>query len=84
MAYEQKPGTGSIFRNERKEKESHPDYRGTILTPDGRSYDLSLWVKTSQKGKKYFSVSCQEPYQKDEASKPQQEAHTDTTDDLPF
>lgn len=60
MAYELKNGQGNIFKNN-KASENHPDYRGTIKTPEGKEYDLALWVKEGQKGK-YFSVSVQEPY----------------------
>lgn len=63
--FEQKNGTGSIFKNENKTKESHPDYRGSILTPTGEKFDLSLWLKTAKSGKKYFSVSVQPPYKKE-------------------
>ena len=35
MAYEHREGQGSLFKNGKKEKESHPDYRGDAMTlPD--------------------------------------------------
>jgi uncharacterized protein (DUF736 family) len=80
MAYEQKPGQGSIFKNEKKAKDTHPDYNGTILDPNGNKWDLSLWVKESTTGKKYFSVSVKEPYVKDSAPA----TTTETDNDLPF
>lgn len=84
--YEQKAGQGAIFKNEKKEKETHPDYRGNFKGLDGKDYEISLWLKTAQSGKKYFSVSVQEPYKKDAApAKPQDPA--DLLDDdggLPF
>jgi len=46
---------GALFRNNRKEKDSHPDHTGT-LNVDGVEYWLSAWVKESQKGK-FFSLS---------------------------
>ena len=63
--FEQKNGTGSIFKNESKTKDTHPDYRGSIVTPTGEKLDLSLWVKKLKNGKSYFSVSVQPPYKKE-------------------
>jgi uncharacterized protein (DUF736 family) len=47
---------GSTFKNDRKEKETHPDYTGTCQI-DGKEYYISTWVKESKSGKKYFSHS---------------------------
>ena len=58
MSYEQKDGQGSLFRNENKETEQHPDYRGSIKI-DGREYWLSSWLKQAKNGKKYMSLSAQ-------------------------
>lgn len=55
MAYEQRDNSGSLFRNERKEQDNHPDYAGTIMVA-GVEYWLNGWLKTSQKGK-FFSLS---------------------------
>lgn len=30
MSYQQKENSGAIFKNDRKEKETHPDYTGII------------------------------------------------------
>ncbi len=48
---------GVLFKNDRKEKESHPDYKGSINV-DGVDYWLSAWLKEGQKGK-FFSMSIQ-------------------------
>jgi hypothetical protein len=31
MAYEHKENKGSIFKNDRKEKDTHPDYTGQLM-----------------------------------------------------
>jgi hypothetical protein len=56
MGYEQKPNSGSLFKNDRKETDQHPDYTGT-LDVDGRQFWLSSWVRTTSAGKKYLSLA---------------------------
>jgi hypothetical protein len=55
MAYVPKEGSGSLFKNDRKTTETHPDYTGTIMV-NGKVHYLSGWVKESTKGK-FFSIS---------------------------
>lgn len=50
MAYEQRDNSGSIFNNDRKEKDTHPDRTGTAMI-DGVMYYVSGWIKESTKGK---------------------------------
>lgn len=82
MAYELKNGQGNIWKNNNKASENHPEYKGTIKTPEGKEYDLALWVKQGQKGK-YFSVSIQEPYRGQDQPQTTQATNEDN-DDLPF
>lgn len=64
---DRKPGTGAIFKNERKENEKHPDYRGVIISPKGEEMQVALWLKAAQTtGKKYFSVAASTPYRESE------------------
>lgn len=82
MAYEQKPNTGTLFTNERKAAENHPDYTGKLLI--GRdllqklaaygeaNLEISAWIKETRAGKTIISLQCKEPYQKQES--PQQYA----------
>ncbi len=58
MAYQQKEGQGSLFRNE-KQNERQPDFRGTILIK-GITYNISAWNRTSQNGREYISLQAEE------------------------
>ena len=66
---------GALFRNSRKEKDSHPDYNGTINI-DGKEYWLNGWLKEGKQGK-FFSLSVkpkeEPPAQKayDKAAEPE-------------
>jgi hypothetical protein len=56
MAYTPKLNSGSLFRNQRKQTENHPDYTGSIMLEDGEHW-LSAWLKESPNGTKYMSLS---------------------------
>ena len=55
MAYTPKEGSGSLFKNDRKTTENHPDYSGTIMV-NGKEHWLSAWVKEGKKGKFFSGV----------------------------
>jgi len=56
VAYEMKENTGSLFANDRKETDNHPDYKGQALI-DGQEYWLSAWKKRANNGNAYLSFS---------------------------
>jgi hypothetical protein len=64
MAYERKDMSGSLFKNDRKERGEHPDYNGEVLI-NGASYWISGWVTArdgttplrTKDGKPYMSLS---------------------------
>ena len=47
MAYEMRPGAFSLFKNDKKTKETHPDWKGSIKLPDGSEYWFDAWNKNS-------------------------------------
>jgi len=60
MAYEHKEGRGTIWPNDYKEEEKHPDYKGKAMWK-GELIEISLWEGETQGGVKKFGVSIQEP-----------------------
>lgn len=57
MAYEMKPSSGSLFKNDRKEKETHPDYKGKVMLPNGEVRWLSGWKKQTSAGDGWLSLA---------------------------
>lgn len=49
MAYETKDMSGSLFKNNRKEKDTHPDRQGSCRI-DGHDYWVSGWIKEGKDG----------------------------------
>jgi uncharacterized protein (DUF736 family) len=47
---------GSLFKNEKKTEDKHPDLGGT-LNVDGTDYWISGWTKVSKGGQKFISLS---------------------------
>lgn len=77
--FQQFPNSGSLFRNERKTTEKHPDYNGSINV-DGVEYWISGWAKTAKTGKKFLSlaINAKQPKEPGQALPPFED------DDLPF
>lgn len=55
MAYEMKPNKGSLFKNDRKEKETHPDLKGKVMLPNGEVRWVSAWKKKTAAGDTWLS-----------------------------
>jgi uncharacterized protein (DUF736 family) len=63
MAYTLKPGSGQLFRNDRKQQDTDRDYNGSIVLPDGTEHWFSGWIKVAKTGRKYLSVQIGKPKQ---------------------
>jgi len=79
---------GVLFKNDRKEKESQPDYKGSYTDGNGSEFWLSAWLKKDKNGNTFMSLSTTAKdevhnngmAQARQAAKPTQELE----DDLPF
>jgi hypothetical protein len=59
MAFEHRDMTGSLFENDRKTEERHPDWKGKVMF-SGKLYDIAGWDKDVN-GKRLISLKISEP-----------------------
>lgn len=50
MAFQQRDNSGALFKNEKREKDTHPHARGSALI-DGVEYWVDAWTRDGTKGK---------------------------------
>lgn len=82
--YQQKDLTGSLFRNDRKESDSHPDYKGSALL-NGVDHWLDAWINTSKDGAKYMSLKFKPKEARPaQQSAPQPASAYDDDSEVPF
>lgn len=71
---------GTLFKNDRKEKDTHADYRGSINV-NGVDHWLDAWIKQGKNGK-FMSLSIK-PKEERRAPKPRASGFDDA-EDVPF
>ena len=79
MAFETNDLSGSLFKNERKATDRHPDYNGSCKI-EGKEYWIAGWIKTSKAGRKFMSLAF--TVKDEQPSVTKVEASFD--DDIPF
>jgi hypothetical protein len=91
MAYEHTEGKGSLFPNDYKTSDKHPDYRGKAKW-NGEEIEISAWKGETQGGKEKLSIQIQKPHPKSETprhetprppNRPVVASHPED-DDIPF
>lgn len=80
--FELKDNSGTLFKNNRKEKDTHPEYTGTCMV-DGKIMRMSAWIKEGKSGK-FFSMAFNPPFIKDEDKSIQATGYIPADEDIPF
>jgi uncharacterized protein (DUF736 family) len=62
MAFEQRPNSGALFKNDRKSGPKSPDYTGNCLI-DGQVKRIAAWIKQGQQGA-FMSLAFSEPQER--------------------
>jgi uncharacterized protein (DUF736 family) len=74
---------GSLFKNDKKTEEKHPDMSGTINI-NGTEYWISGWKKQSKAGTGFISLSVRPKEQVRQSSEPTKKAQPDPFLDIDF
>jgi hypothetical protein len=85
MAYEMKELSGSLFKNQKKEKDTHPNATGSCLI-DGVEFWVSAWTKEDKNGNKWQSLAFK-PKEVDQKPAPESKtggSFADMDSDIPF
>lgn len=81
--YNKKDNQGAIFKNDRKEKDIHPDYKGSVVV-NGVEYWVSSWINESKAGDKYMSLSLTKKEEKSTSEERTQNDDPIVDDEIPF
>ena len=84
MAYEMRPGSGSLFKNDKKTEDRHPNLKGKLMLPNGEVRWVSAWTKKTAAGESWLSLSVGDLVQGVDQPKPVARVVEETDDDIPF
>lgn len=85
MAYENKPNTFVLFKNENKRKDTDSDYTGTFYDGDCVEHWLNVWINETKDGRKYMKGSVGKPKEQQQSvAQPKDHAPDIDDSDLPF
>jgi hypothetical protein len=84
MAYETKDFTGSLFKNDKKESDNHPNAKGSAKI-GGVEYWVAAWTKKDKNGNPWQSLAFKPKDQQQTApAKKDPRDLSDLDDDVPF
>ena len=58
----------ALFKNDKGDNESRPDYTGNITLEGGKEMRMAAWIRTSQSGLKFLSGRISEPQEKSDTN----------------
>jgi hypothetical protein len=79
--YEQRDNSGTLFKNDKKTSEKHPDYKGSAMI-NGEEFWMSAWLKVGKNSVKFMSFAF-EPKDSQGGGKSKKEEESDESD-MPF
>ena len=65
MENSKRENSGALFQNKKREKDTHPHYKGEIMYKGELLY-LAGWIKESKAGDKYISLAIDQRAQSNE------------------
>lgn len=92
MAYELRDMSGSVFTNNRRDRDTSPDFTGTAKI-SGQEFWINAWRKVDKNGNEWFSFAFKEkqanPNQQTQGNAtrngaPRQSVADDIDDSIPF
>ena len=83
MAFEHQELSGSIFRNDRRDKDTQPTHKGDCKI-EGVDYWISAWTNETKGGNKYFGLKFEKKDDKYQSGAAPKLPTEDFDDDIPF
>lgn len=88
MSYQYKPNSGSLFKNQYKTEDKHPDYKGDGIV-NGKEVELAGWINKKKNGEEYIGITFEDKKPKKESENreeapPSQGEPVDVNKAIPF